>query len=126
MKLATCHTADIDDQGTPCPNMGLQFLWDDQAAQQAAEAALADMPEGTVMAPPAIWCGGCGHKITDVIDPPAEHADSTPDTFVGDTGEAPPAPDPALLGALVDQLTEQTADQTGQTADQAEQPDTSA
>jgi hypothetical protein len=78
MKLCTCHTEDIGD-GTPCPNNGLPFNWDDEAAKAAADAA------GVVFTG-KIYCGPCGHEITDMVDAPADYP-HPPDTF-------PPPPEP--------------------------------
>jgi hypothetical protein len=76
MKLCTCHTED-------CPNNGLPFNWDDQAAQQAAEDAGAAFSG-------QIWCGPCGQPITDMADTPADYP-HPPDSF---PPPEPPEPPP--------------------------------
>jgi hypothetical protein len=72
MKLSTCHT-------DGCPNDGLPFYWDDQAAQQAAQDAGAAF-SGT------ITCGPCGQPITDMADAPSD--------YPGDPNTFPPPPEP--------------------------------
>jgi hypothetical protein len=74
MKLCTCHTED-------CPNDGLPFYWDDEAAAKAAEDA-------GVAFSGQLYCGPCGQMITDVADAPADYP-GEPNTFPPPDENAP-------------------------------------